>query len=170
VYYPAEDPMALRSRGLVAILATLAHAVHAGDAAASPAESLTGWQPDGLPIIARDGQQLPISIHPDGSGGAFIFWRDDLPPDPRTSIYASHITGAGTFALGWPVTGNPIFAGSSGLTVVPDRSGGFYMVWIDDARGQHLIAQRMARDGTLRWAPEGVEVCHRWTSGGSDHG
>src|SRR5438876_69399 len=120
--------MASKFARTLAVLASLAWAARAGTAAASPAADSTGWQPDGVPIVAKDGQQLLISIHTDGSGGAFIFWHDDLPPDPRTNIYASHVTGAGTFAPGWPAQGKPILVGSPGLTVAPDRSGGFYLV------------------------------------------
>src|SRR5262245_8752568 len=108
---PPTSPSAPRPAlsSILRVLTTLALEVQAGSAFATRAESPAGWQPDGIPIVARDGQQLLISIHPDGSGGAFILWRDDLPPDPRTYIYASHVTSAGTLATGWPAEGIPIF-------------------------------------------------------------
>jgi len=140
-------------------LISLASAVGGMQPTRCSGQPASGWQPDGLPVVVRDGQQLLVSLHPDGSGGAYVFWRDDLPPDPRTTIYFTHLTGAGTPAPGWAAQARPILVPSAALSVAYDGSGGFYLTWNDAPRGDHIIAQRMDADGTLLWPAGGVEVC-----------
>jgi hypothetical protein len=115
--------------------------------------SASGWRTDGLPVIARTGQQLPIAVHPDGAGGLYAFWQNDLP----LGVYGIHITSTGDPAGGWPAEGRSIPVGSSSLMTAPDHAGGFYMVW-DDANS-HLIAQRLDSEGSPMWSASGVEVC-----------
>jgi hypothetical protein len=119
----------------------------------------TPWGGMGLPICTEAGDQEPVGIVSDGSGGAIIAWRDSRGPD--FDIYAQRIDGEGTMM--WPIAGIAICTetGDQDLArIEPDGSGGAIIVW-QDARGSDLdiYAQRIDKEGALLWTAGGVAAC-----------
>ncbi len=95
-----------------------------------------------------------------GLGGAFVVWEDGR--NGSTDLYAQHISSSG--AVLWNHGGIPVATGGGNHwnpVVVPDGGGSFYCAWIDDNMGSkwELKVQRMDRDGTALWGPNGLTVC-----------
>src|SRR5439155_4389403 len=89
-----------------------------------------GWDSGAFPVCTLDNQELPSGIAPDGSGGAYIVWRQD-----RSSPYndhfarAQHVLANGQLASGWPWNGLQTSVGSHGApgrppTVAANGRGG----------------------------------------------
>jgi hypothetical protein len=89
-----------------------------------------GWDAYGFPVCTLDNQELPSGMAPDGSGGAYIVWRQAI----STTNYAraQHLLASGQLAPGWPWNGLQALWGSTGglprsPTVAPDGRGGARM-------------------------------------------
>jgi hypothetical protein len=94
--------------------------------------------------------QVVEAAIPDGSGGAFVFLRDD-----RTGLfdlYAVHIRGDGTHDPTWPALGLPLTlaAGNQyGIRALDDGAGGIWVVWTSDAGTPRIFATRMLKTGAI---------------------
>ena len=90
------------------------------------------WGSEGSPVVIAPGRQEDPILISDGSGGAFIIWRDYRNEPADGDIYAQHVQSDGS--VSWDITGVP-------LTVVPgeqvslnmasDGMGGVFVIWND---------------------------------------
>ncbi len=109
------------------------------------------------------------SLTPDGSGGVFITWSEEVLGAPNNSmrfVRAQHILAIGASPAGWPLGGLVIASanpGPSSLEVVPDGSGGAYFKYnlYDFATDYYTFVQRILTDGSIApgWPTGGMRAC-----------
>ena len=122
-------------------------------------EGIIRWAENGIPISTAPGTQDGPKIVPDGSGGAIVVWMDYRLG--QYDIYAQRVTADGDTL--WAANGMPIdtsIGDQSVPEVVPDGSGGAFLVWYDTRNGDgDIYAQRIDANGNLVWGPDAVPVC-----------
>lgn len=114
------------------------------------------WTADGIAVSTFASYQDYPSITADGSGGAFIAWRDLRNGD--FDLYAQRVSNAG--ALQWGVNGVAV-AVADGFQQIPslvaDGSGGVFIGWYDTrSTGAGIYAQRLNSSGVALWPANGV--------------
>ncbi len=102
----------------------------------------------------------------DGSGGAYIAWRDAR--DYATNgydVYAQHLTATGARAADWPESALPVCTAprlQSPLAILLDSEGAVLVLWLHQLLGgfSGLFMQRLISDGTLApgWPVNGLAV------------
>lgn len=104
----------------------------------------------------------PQSV-PDAAGGAFIVWSDNRTGN--YDVYISRFQEDCQLAPGWPTPGTYVCTAPGhqrNPKVVPDGSGGVYIVWEDERNGtdKDLFAQRITSSGAIAagWPLDGVPV------------
>lgn len=120
------------------------------------------WPANGLAICNAPGQQLAPLLAGDGSGGAFIAWRD---VSDAGSMNVQHALSTGVVDPAWPANGRPV-APSNGTQYEPalssDGTGGAFASWVDTRNGGNdLFAQHVLTNGgnAPGWPSEGLTVC-----------
>jgi hypothetical protein len=135
-----SDARVVRVRGGGAVLAWL-------DARTSPSTAIfaqrlghggnPAWRPNGVPICTASGSRGRLTLAEDGRGGAYFAWSDSRPAG---EVYATHVTGSGEPAFGWPTDGAPVCAAMpnaygrpivDAVDLVADAVGGAIVVWED---------------------------------------
>ena len=115
---------------------------------------------NGLAVTTSGATSQDPDICPDGSGGAWIVWKEYV--DPNSTIYGKHIDSEG----------NTVWGGATGYVIANDTSRSFYepvcdsdglggmvVVWRRVTVGEDsLMAQKVDASGTLVWNPNGVTV------------
>lgn len=126
-----------------------------------------GWPAEGVPLLQGHTGRGGARIVSDGTGGAFVGWRDNRRGGPGDTwwlfdLYAQHIGGDGTVDPRWPSNGLAVCdapGGQTFFTMAADGSGGALFAW-EDLRGDYfkIFAQRVRADATLApgWTPNGV--------------
>jgi hypothetical protein len=127
-----------------------------------------GWPPAG--VLVCGATATDPSLMADGNGGVIVAWRDyrrgGLARDSTFDIYAQRLTASGTIATGWAVSGLLLSPNAWTPFVLPDPTGGFYLVSgtpSPDAFGeQRYSVLRFTLDGTPTpgWPDGGVLVCN----------
>lgn len=116
------------------------------------------------PVCVQPGDQVNLSIVPDGSNGAITVWQD-LRNNTDYKIYAQHVDVNGNML--WATNGIPVcFAGFNQFRpkAISDGAGGVIVVFEDNRiGGNDLYAQRIDGNGNILWAIDGMPVC---TAGG----
>jgi len=102
-------------------------------------------------------QQVAIS---DGAGGAIVAWEDTRAGN--SNIYVQRVGSLGRTL--WTCDGVQVTYHSAIQTtpaLLPDGSGGAFLVWTDLRNGFNykLYAQRIDANGIAQWAPEGIPIC-----------
>lgn len=120
----------------------------------------TGWDANGNPVAAENGEQDGHTFWADGSGGAILAWHDTRSPD-NADIYAQRISTDGTPL--WDAGGTLICSASNDqeeVKMAPDGTGSFILVWMDkrNENDGDIYAQRLDINGNLLWASD-QEVC-----------
>ena len=125
-----------------------------------PVTGLIQWQKDGVPLVTAYGNQRQPQIVTDGAGGALAVWEDYRPyydPFAPADLYAQRVSTDGQTL--WQQDG--ILVAQPGNQTDPrlisDGQGGAIVAWRDDHAGQ-IYVQRIASDGTLLWAADGVQL------------
>ena len=122
------------------------------------------WAADGL-FIATSGGYHPLwrTLAGDGAGGAVFAWGDTRNGEEHEDLYAQRVDAAGT--LQWTAGGLAISTVTSGTRyylyprIAIDDAGGAVLTWQDNRSGTSVIyTQRVAADGTVLWAPDGVAL------------
>jgi hypothetical protein len=126
------------------------------------------WGTNGTAICTAVNFQFEAVAVDDGSGGAFVIWVD-YRNDPlqctcngSEDLYAQHVTASG--AMAWQSDGVPVCTapGKQWLQApAQDGAGGAVVAWVDarlSTSPQDIYAQRMASNGTVQWATNGVRV------------
>ncbi len=107
------------------------------------------WTADGIPVCTEPDRQRNANVLADGSGGAYVSWRDHRDGIVE-GMYAQHLDANGTklwFASGMPAcvaSGNRV-----NQDMVRDDHGGVIMAWQDLRSGTgDMYAQRLNWQGT----------------------
>jgi hypothetical protein len=114
-------------------------------ALAGPRLAWASWTTDPVVVRSMTAQIPSIVSCSDGSGGCFVAWIET-----GVGLRAQHVLASGDIDPAWPSTGAVISSATSHLRVVgavPDRDGGFYLLWSIGVSG-HLCPHR--RCGRLR--------------------
>ena len=126
-----------------------------------------GWPSTGL-LLRADANTYayePVSVIPDGAGGAIVGWLDNRAHGTggyNQDIYAQRISSGG--AALWPPGGVRVTASNtvySCYDMAADGAGGALFSWQDvrsAIRTDHAYAQRVNAGGQLVWAPAGVSA------------
>jgi len=124
------------------------------------------WTANGKAVCtAADSQTLPV-IATDGSGGAFIAWKENRTSAYGYDIYIQRVLADGSMDLdtdGEQVCGSaadPFYGGYCRL--VSDGDGGAIVAWTDEREGMwlyNIYAQRVLSNGNMLWTTDGVSVC-----------
>lgn len=122
-----------------------------------------GWPSDpstNLAVCTADISQDDPQIVSDGEGGAFIAWQATIPTG-QARIFVQRVGRDGR--LLWGDEGVAVCTETSGQmqpALAADSAGGAIVAWQDDRAGGNwdIYAQRIDRDGVLRWAPAGARV------------
>ena len=109
------------------------------------------WTTEGVPVCTAPGQQeVYVSLVPDGSGGAFVFWRD--LQDEEIGIFGQRLNAYGVTQ--WPTNGIPVLSTGSipqgSIGAVSDGAGGSIIA--TTVHPGNVIAQRVLAVGV----PDGV--------------
>jgi hypothetical protein len=102
----------------------------------------SGWDTQGLPVSLYGYHDYLPSICVDGTGGAYVCWRDD-----RNFPLLQRVLANGLVAPGWPANGMQAGGGDFGYppaSIVPDGSGNVTIVW----SGSFPYAMKWMSDGT----------------------
>jgi hypothetical protein len=139
--------------------------------------SSTGNSPTGSSAVAvlAGSNQSNLTLGPDGTGGAYVFWVDDR--NGGADVYGSRVTAAGEVASSWPAGGIPVstVVGTQAelSSPIPDGSGGAFVAWRDyhlgnssDLVAGHVLGNATLAEGwTLAGAPVGAAASSQF--GGS---
>ncbi|HER42928.1 MAG TPA: hypothetical protein ENO08_00525, partial [Candidatus Eisenbacteria bacterium] len=125
-----------------------------------PSAGRAQWIKDGVPIATAANMQNVTGIISDGSGGAYIVWRD-YRNTGNADVYMQRIDSYG-FPL-WADGGIAVAEGPSqqGDPVICMNDGGNIVVaYRDNVNGNDdIFAQCVDPDGNLLWAAGGMPVC-----------
>jgi hypothetical protein len=120
------------------------------------------WNPDGVPVCLKPGDQFYPRIVGDGEGGAIVTFEHI---SGVSDIYAQRVDSLGNTR--WTPDGLPICTAwgeqepfSVSDVTVNDNAGGAIICW-SDFRGDawDIYAQRVNHDGEILWDTSGVPVC-----------
>lgn len=117
------------------------------------------WTAGGIPVSPPGAYDYRLI--PDGAGGAFLAWTVG-PGDRLTgNLFAQHLDSAG--AATWTPGGVTLCSAGDTQSVedlIPDGSGGIFVVWKDfrSLTDFDLYASRVSAAGTVLWADPGVAV------------
>ncbi len=124
---------------------------------------LAQWAAGGAAVCTAALSQFEPRIAPDGSGGAIIAWYDYRNGSILgADLYAQRVSSDGV--VQWAADGVPvcIAAGAQAWPrIIPDGSGGAFITWSDTRAGadSDIYAQRVAGNGLVQWAADGVAIC-----------
>ena len=121
------------------------------------------WSSEGVVLNGNVSTHSPINITPDGSGGAFVAWKD-VRSAADGDIYLIRVTSEGSVAQGWIQNGTPFCTEpgeQSGASIGPDELGGAIITWKDWRSGTNydIYAQRVTGNGNIQWQEGGVLIC-----------
>lgn len=113
------------------------------------------WVANGVPVVSAANNQTEPQAISDDAGGALVAWNDER--GARIAIYAQRLDPTGK-AL-WAGDGISVTAGASDsllAQLVPDGSGGAFVIWEVDANPDrfdtNLFAQRISATGALQFS------------------
>ena len=117
------------------------------------------WNTNGTAIAVTTGDQLAVTVAPDGSGGAIMTWEDHR--GTSADIYARRINASGVGQ--WGGNGIALCTAAFDQTspqIVSDGAGGAIVVWADGRNGtdDDIYAQRVNGSGVRQWATNGVAL------------
>ncbi len=120
------------------------------------------WE-SSLSLARSKSRQINPAVIADGEGGAIVIWQDDRDVLSLLDIYGQRVSGKGD--LLWGKNGKIVMSANGDQVenvLVPDGSGGAYLIWTDYRRGDRnpdIYAQRIDKNGKPLWDQEGVLVC-----------
>lgn len=129
-----------------------------------------GWPADGVPVCVAPGYQAPngdLAVIADGAGGVLVLWGDGRPYPSGVDLCLQRMTGSGAPAPGWPVNGIAVCSANDtqdGAQLVADGSGGAFVVWRDqrkgDANDHDIYAQHVTGAGAIApgWPVDGLAL------------
>lgn len=134
--------------------------------AASPGVVMAQWAPNGTLVAPSATPQVEHVSVPDGSGGVFIAFTEQLPTGGGR-IRAQHLLANGRVAPGWPREGirvSTVERPQEAPAIVPDGAGGVFVAWLDSRSASlQLYGQRLSGNGARPppWPAGGLLVSTR---------
>lgn len=116
-----------------------------------------GWSAGGRNVASGPGVQRLPQLAPDGGGGAYLAWVD-LGADAQGDLVATHLTGDGVPAPGWPAGGRVVAGGAGGILnarLTADDDGAAYVAWADTRGGRPEIRLARLDPGGVSGVPHG---------------
>jgi len=117
---------------------------------------VSGAFPDGVvPVCPEPSYQHPVTLVPDGEGGAYVGfddYRDAGPSFAYPDPYVQHVTAAATLAPGWPATGVALTKAATRETATQPVAvpGGVIAVYERGADASaDVFASMVGLDGTV---------------------
>lgn len=133
-----------------------------GGAESSPGALVVLWakeNPENAAIATAGGDQIYPRLIADGAGGAIVAWAD-FRNGTTSDLYAQRVNGAG--APQWAADGAAISMAANNQSfpqLASDGAGGAIVVWEDNrSGGSDIYAQRIDRDGAVRWTADGIPI------------
>lgn len=123
--------------------------------------SIPGWSAGGVPIGTDSLSNSQARVVGDSADGAWVAW---IAAPDSLGIFATHVTGSGSFESGWSSAGLPVSLVASEKetpSIATDATGGAYVGWNDsreksyDFYAMHLL-DLAGRDGI--WPPGGAKL------------
>ena len=118
---------------------------------------------EGTPVCTAPSDQYDPVLLSDGSGGAFIVWRDNRNEASLSDLYAHHLLSNGTLDPAWPANGTPVCTATGdqfGVVLVTDDSGGAFANWVDLRSGYEIYGSRLRSAGIDPAVPvNGFGIC-----------
>jgi hypothetical protein len=120
------------------------------------------WPVTGSVLCSATNNQGYPQIAPDGAGGAIVTWwdwRNMLPGDTSTDIYAQRVIANGV--VSWTPNGVPLCRAAGEQqdpTISADGFGGAIVAWEDRRLYYQIYAQRVRTNGTTVWPNDGVAL------------
>ena len=121
------------------------------------------WTDDGVAVCTTSDAQYEAAIAGDGTGGAFVAWKDDR--GTYDNIYAQRVNASG--AVQWAAGGIAVCASSayqSNHVIVSDGGTGAIVLWQENRGSFSVFAQRLNAAGSPLWTASGVLACSGLTS------
>jgi hypothetical protein len=123
------------------------------------------WTENGVRVTSNTQDQDQVAMDGDGSGGAYIAWRDKRT-NPFGDIYASRVNSSGSIVSGWATavtTGTPGVVTNEAPDITKSINGaavdGMVVTWIQHNGSpyyQDIYAKKLDPDGNALWT---VGVC-----------
>lgn len=117
------------------------------------------WTAQGVAVCTASGNQGGVAICSDGAGGCVIAWLD-FRNGSYEDVYAQRLDPDGNPL--WNPDGVAICTADLSqmeIDIAPDGNHGAVIVWEDYRSGGNIYAQRIAADGTVKWAADGAGIC-----------
>lgn len=123
-----------------------------------PVSARATWQINGNFVGGLTGDDSSPAAVTDGSGGAFVAWRDTRN---GSDIYLQRIDPSGNIL--WATDGVGVCtqaAYQSSPTLLPDGAGGVFVAWTDERSGVgvDIYAQRVDANGVALWNADGNAI------------
>ena len=99
------------------------------------ADGVPQWKANGINICVSTASQTSPVICSDGSGGAYVAWKDSRTLANGIDLYAQHIGSDGSLGYGSTGTGIAVAkdaAVPANLVICPDGSGNAFVAWEDN--------------------------------------
>ncbi len=129
-------------------------------------DGIAQWTKDGVLLCnSTVSQSVPV-VASDGSGGAFVAWKDARPGGGGTDLYAQHINSDGSLAYGATGSGIAVATDAAApdhLAICSDGSGNAFVAWEDSrtsiaAAGRNDIWMNKLTAGGVAWGNTGLAV------------
>lgn len=122
------------------------------------ADGECAWAVGGVRVTTALGSQYPMTVAPDGMGGALVAWQDGRSGEG--DIYAQRVSSTGDVL--WQANGVPVCTAAGwqlSPSVVSDGAGGAIICWQDNRSAVSAVyAQRINASGVAAWATSGVRI------------
>jgi len=118
------------------------------------------WTPDGVQLTSQQIYSFWGKVVPDGTGGAFVFYADNLSSVADSDLYAVRVDGHGQVVWPTPI----VIAEETGHDIVEayceDGAGGAYICLVSPYGNppSELYLQHVAADGAKRFAGLGINL------------
>lgn len=132
------------------------------------------WGDNGTPLAASEHFEQWHAITLASPGEAVVVWQYDEDGIASLNLYAMLIGGEEAMERLWDTEYGVLVTGGDGNQVlpcvVPDSSGGVYVVWCDDRdedfHYDDVYAQHLNADGETLWQDNGIPVFNRHVGAG----
>ncbi len=124
------------------------------------------WTKDGVLLCNSAVSQTVPVVASDGSGGAYVAWKDARPGGGATDLYAQHINSDGSLAYGATGSGIAVATDAAApdhLAICSDGSGNAFVAWEDSrttiaSAARNDIWMNKLTSGSVAWGKTGIGV------------
>ncbi|MEP7235112.1 MAG: hypothetical protein ABI778_07435 [Ignavibacteriota bacterium] len=129
-------------------------------------DGIAQWTANGVNLCTSTANQTVPIICSDGSGGAYVVWKDTRTGPNGTDLYAQHISSDGSLNYGATGSGVAIAGDASppdNITICSDGSGNAFVAW-EDSRTSTTSSSRpdiwmnKLSSGSVSWGGGGRSV------------